>query len=64
MDNTPRTPYTDQKVKTVQTLELSCPSMDQNVLFEHPRVFLKMKNNRVTCPYCETTYVFGEPDHE
>ena len=64
MDNTHANTYTDPKVKTVQTQELSCPSIDEPVLFDHPRVYLKMKNNRVTCPYCETTYVFGEPNHE
>lgn len=56
MDNPSRSTYTAPKVITVKTKTVVCPAVDQPVLFEHPRMYLEIKHNLVTCPYCETTY--------
>ena len=56
MDNSPRNKYTAKKVITVKTKNVVCPAIDQPVLFEHPRMYLEIQHDLVTCPYCETTY--------
>lgn len=57
MDKTLKKIYTKPKTVCVSSPDVVCPRPEKSVLFEHPRMYLKMKNNQVTCPYCETVYI-------
>ena len=64
MDNSPKTLYNQKKLVTVNTKEIACPPLGQPARYEHPRMYLLIQSKQVTCPYCETTYVYKEPPHE
>lgn len=46
-------------------LPLSCPMPQMTLWNAHPKVYLPIeKSNKVSCPYCGTTYVLqDEPPH-
>ncbi|HCK04244.1 MAG: zinc-finger domain-containing protein [Methylophilales bacterium] len=47
---------------TEKDLPLFCPPKDQNFWAMHPRVFLEVAaGNKVSCPYCGSTYKFIAP---
>lgn len=46
---------------TPADLPLSCPMPGMRVWDAHPRVYLPIeKKGKVTCPYCEATFVFKD----
>ncbi len=48
---------------TQEDLPLSCPMPGMRVWDAHPRVYLPIeKKGKVTCPYCEATYVLKDAE--
>jgi uncharacterized Zn-finger protein len=46
---------TDQKITHVKTHAVSCDGGDGP--FGHPKVYLKIVNTEITCPYCSRLFV-------
>lgn len=44
-------------IETVHTLSQIVICEGNSPALGHPRVFLKLKNGQVTCPYCSKTFI-------
>ncbi len=56
--------YTQNTTVTVGSEVVACPDISKPALFEHPRVYLRMKNNRATCPYCGIQFIYKREHSE
>lgn len=46
--------------ETVYTNKNTVSCEGNNPALGHPRVFLKLKDGKVVCPYCSKTFIFQE----
>lgn len=57
--SSPQTPQRGQ-FETVYTNAKTVSCEGNNPALGHPRVFLKLKEGKVVCPYCSKTFIFQE----